>query len=264
MDSKIISDILKKDEIPTIEQILFTEKLTDNLSIMNLAYIYEKGHHPNGKNIEKAVELYEKSIKLKNTKAMHILARIYQSGIHPDGKNTKKAIKLYKKAIKLGNNNNINSMNNLAVIYYDLKNFKKAIELFEKATELGSEVAMYNLANTYYNGRHPDGKNTEKAFELYKKSFFLNKYESILKIPREDEEYEKMYNILIEKNKTDILSKIGKPLKKLTKVYGSLEDDCCICYNPLIGTCSGIVILECGHLFHTKCCKTYNCPVCRN
>lgn len=53
--------------------------------------------------------------------------------------------------------------------------------------------------------------------------------------------------------------------EKLKKVYGSLDDDCVICYEPLIGTQSGISILICGHLFHAKCCKmTSKCPLCRN
>ncbi len=61
--------------------------------LYNLALMYEQGVHPDGKNITKAIELYEKAAELGDIDAMEKLSKYYDSEIY---KNHKKYNQLYK------------------------------------------------------------------------------------------------------------------------------------------------------------------------
>jgi len=176
MESKLIFDALRKKEEITNEQIKYTEKLVDSLSYNNLGYMYFNGIHPSGKNINKAVEMYEKGAELGNIYAVFNLAYMYRNGDHPDGQNINKAVKYYEKLYELddidGLCNLADGANFLGELYRTGKhpngqNFKKAVEFFEKSLEMIHYDSGHELAYMYHIGEHPDGKNINKAIELY-------------------------------------------------------------------------------------------------
>jgi tetratricopeptide (TPR) repeat protein len=222
------------------DQIYFTLKLTDNLSYLNLAYLYEKGIFTEGINYKKAVALYEQAAVLGNSDACNNLGCLYESGLHPDGRNYKKAIELYEKAIELGNSD---SYNNLACIYYygyhpDGRNYEKAEELYKKSSEMGNIIACKNLISMYKN----------------------NKYSG-------DQAFTKIADL---EEKIEELKEIQQPSPKMMKIYGSLEDECSICYKSLQKTKYQIIITVCGHMYHDECLKEYTkisskkCSICNN
>ena len=76
MNSEEIFDCLENNIPLSIDQLKYTELMEDTLSMYNLAFMYDAGTHPDGKNIEKAVELYEKAVELGYDSAMNNLACI--------------------------------------------------------------------------------------------------------------------------------------------------------------------------------------------
>ena len=71
----------------------------------SLGLIYKKGEEGFEKNIEKAIDLFNKAIEVGNSSAMNSLALIYQYGDDGVKKDLEKARILFQKAIDLGNNN---------------------------------------------------------------------------------------------------------------------------------------------------------------
>ena len=146
-------------------------------SLFLIARSYNNGYGIE-RNIQKAVEYYEKASFLDDSNSMYNLAIIYKSGdtnfeIQRD---IKKAADLYERAIELGD---IDSLNNLANIYkigYPnfrvQKNIKRAIELYLKAIEMGDSEALNNLANLYRFGDSEQGiePDINKAIELYEQA----------------------------------------------------------------------------------------------
>jgi hypothetical protein len=125
------------------------------------------------------------------------------------------------------------SYNNLGYMYYTgthlhVKNIQKATELFENGTELGVIECLINLGNLYY-------------LCVYNNHYMYKKL------------YTKIKNDPIYK---DELKRIRKP--KLSKIYGSFDDDCTICKESLKNTFDGIIILNCGHMFHIKCLNNWS------
>ncbi len=159
------------------------------------------------------------------------------------------------------------SYSNLGYCYYFFeKNNEKAMEWFQKSAELGHSIAMYNLGVLYH-----DKKDYENAIYWYEKSAELgdnnaigdlSEMYSINKIS--DEIYETIYNKFKSKYILPDGVREPEPKKKLKNVYNSLDDDCPICYDKLIGTNSMIVVLICGHIYHKNCIKNQlKCPYCK-
>eukprot|EP01091_Cochliopodium_minus_P010182 TRINITY_DN2651_c3_g1_i1.p1 TRINITY_DN2651_c3_g1~~TRINITY_DN2651_c3_g1_i1.p1 ORF type:complete len:451 (-),score=136.58 TRINITY_DN2651_c3_g1_i1:27-1379(-) len=142
----------------------------NTVSMIHLGEFYEKAFGGFKEDLNKAMEYYQKASDEGNAEGLFCLSIIYKDGKGSIKKNIPKAIELYEKASERGN---INAMFNLAIAYKDGKGVKKnvprAIELYEKACESGNKNAMYNLAIIYKKGSSVK-KNINKAIELYKKS----------------------------------------------------------------------------------------------
>lgn len=138
-----------------------------------LGYICQNGLEPHKPNYHMAVSMFEKAISLGYGEAYNNLAIMYQDGTHPDGKNFDKAEELFKKAIdlKIGV-----AACNLGRMYSNLERYKDSLEMYTKSIEMECMYALIFLAHLYYNGFHPDGKNIDKAEELYKKAIELELY----------------------------------------------------------------------------------------
>lgn len=219
MDPEVIFECLNQKKELTPEQLKFTQTSTDGLSYSNLGYLYLKGIHVD-KDIKKAVELFEKGVKLGNRHAMCNLGTIYLSNfepieftnlhIHSAKINIDKAFILFEKASEL---NEYIAMVNLGCMYnsdYKNNNTKKGAELFSQAAKAGNKVGVHNLGYMYADGTHPDGKNIKKAIELFKQAFNLGDYKSIIDLYAlgYNDDDDEMYNIVKEKGLNDILDNI--------------------------------------------------------
>ena len=92
-----------KNTLKAIEYYQKSVKLDNPLSMFNLAIIYENGEDIVEKDILKSIELYQKAADLSDTDAINSLGRIYQNG--EEGiveKDILKSIELYQKAADLG------------------------------------------------------------------------------------------------------------------------------------------------------------------
>lgn len=221
-------------------------------SITNLALMYYEGTHPDGKNLEKAEKLYKKAINLGSHSAAYKLSHLYYFlkrykdclemvtkaiemgstysimflgdmyflGTHPGGININKAEELFKKAIDLGLEIKYpNVLYNLGAIYYDKGLYKEAEELYTKAVDLGCDRAMNSLADMYYNGDLPEGKDIIKAIELYSMAVKLDNESAINSLAdiyynfnyfRNEERAEKLYNRGIELGNSTSMYKLAK------------------------------------------------------
>lgn len=121
------------------------------------------------KNYEKAFEWLKKSAEAKSIHAMFLLSEYYYKGIRVPKDDTK-AFEWEKKAAEAGH---VPSMSNLAVSYIKgegvIKDTKKAFQWFKKAAEAGDVQSMYNLAFCYSKGEGVS-KNASKAFQWYKEA----------------------------------------------------------------------------------------------
>lgn len=126
-----------------------------------------------GKNsASEAITWYAMSAGCNFPKAMNILAQYNKMGIHIE-KNLQQAINLYDKSASLGN---INAMIHMARYYlvgaepWISKDETKAIQMYRRlVNENNNPYAMFHLAYCYENGIALD-KDIDKAQELYQKS----------------------------------------------------------------------------------------------
>ena len=121
------------------------QQITSRQTVQVLFLLGRMYHHGQGieKNIEKAIEFYEKSNFHGNCVAINNLALIYHKGEQVE-KNVPKAVELYEKAVGLGNSV---SMYNLALIYRNgaegvEKDSQKCVELLEQASQKGHQKAI--------------------------------------------------------------------------------------------------------------------------
>lgn len=118
----------------------------------NLGFMYRYGiKGVVEKNIEKAMEFYEKSSKMGSVKGTSTLSDIYRHGREGVKKDVVKTIKAYERGVELGD---LNSMRSLAYIYkYGEMGIKpdtqKAIKYFQKAADIGHRDSMVRLTSLY-------------------------------------------------------------------------------------------------------------------
>ena len=219
-------------------------KEKENKETKYILFLLGRCHHKGEGTIKdpiKALEIYQKAIKMGNTNAMYNSAIIYEKR---DGvqKNLNKAIELYEMAASFGH---YRAMNNLAIIYKTgdesfgvKKNFSRAIQLYEQAIQLGSFYfylfyfifiyfyyfylflfilfilfilkgyvnSLYNLAIIYKSGDEKEGikKDVKKAIELYEKAC-------------EKGDSNSMYNLAIIYKKGE--EGVEKDLKRAMELY---------------------------------------------
>ncbi|GES98810.1 kinase-like domain-containing protein [Rhizophagus clarus] len=145
---------------------LTNNQLNSNF-IYLLGYLYYHGIMT-CTNMQKTFELYEKAANLGNNMAQYDLALMYKEG-KVVNKNFDKAFELFKKSAE----KNLSGINMLGYCYEngigtDI-NEQEAFELYEEAANLGNNIAQFNLALMYKEGKYVT-KNVDKAFELFKKS----------------------------------------------------------------------------------------------
>ena len=112
-----------------------------------IGVILEQGLLNSKKNIENAIENFEKSVKIDNNPVgLNGLGNAYYNGSAKE-KNLEMAVEYYKMAIRGGN---IDALNNLGICYEYGKgverNNDKALELYERAKEKGHGEGMANYA----------------------------------------------------------------------------------------------------------------------
>ena len=190
---------VKRDMNKAVDYYEKSIKLGNTSSMYNLALIYETGKEGVEKNIKKSVELYMMASNLNDSGAMYNLALIYETGNDEIEKDTKKTFELYSLSAKL---KHPSSINNLALIYEHgkhgiEKNFEKALELYQEGVLMNHPSSIYNLALIYQYGRNLP-KDIKKAVELYQKAVKFNHPNS-------------MFNLaLIYENGTDEITKNNK------------------------------------------------------
>ncbi|CAE7643912.1 esiB [Symbiodinium sp. CCMP2592] len=147
---------------------------------VNLGVMYSKGLGVR-QDYGKAVELFQSSADLGNSKAMFNLGLMYFHGAGVQKRITK-AVELYEEAAGLGN---CEAMFNLGYMYYRgigvQKNHSKTVELLQKAAELEYADAMFHLGKMYHFG---DGveQNNSKAAQLYSKAADLGNADAFVNL----------------------------------------------------------------------------------
>lgn len=120
-----------------------------------LAYCYQNGHAVK-KDLQKAIEYYEKAADLGSSVAARNLGDLYyfETPIKDyEIDNIKKALKFYERAFCLGD---IRVAKKIGFIYLNdetLQNIPKAIEWYEKGLSLGDYSLNFDLAYVYLNDR---------------------------------------------------------------------------------------------------------------
>ncbi|GBC08699.1 hypothetical protein RclHR1_08310007 [Rhizophagus clarus] len=152
-------------------------KLDNNAAHFDLATIYMDGFNI-GNNYYEAFALSNKLAKKGYSSGINLLGYCYDLGIGTKI-NEQKAFESYQKAANLGNSG---GLNNLGTCYENGTgtelNEQKAFELYQKAADLESSYAINNLASCYKNGVGTD-VNEQKAFELYQKAADLENVSGI-------------------------------------------------------------------------------------
>jgi len=130
-------------------------------------YIEEGLKYSNNNDFNKAIEQFNKVIKLnnKNDKVYFYLGNSYDNlGKHEE------AIKSYKKAIDI-NPNYDDAYYNMGNTYNNLKQYKEAIESYKKSIEINpNNDSAYNNMGSAYNNL----KQYKEAIESYKKAIDIN------------------------------------------------------------------------------------------
>lgn len=122
---------------------------------VSVAYCYQNGHAVK-KDLQKAIEYYEKAANLGSALAARSLGNLYYFEMpikEPEIDNIKKALKFYERAFYLGD---IQLAKKIGFIYLnneELKDVPKAIEWYEKGLSLGDSSLNFDLAYVYLNDR---------------------------------------------------------------------------------------------------------------
>ncbi len=146
-------------------------------ALHHLARIYEQGMYGIKQNLRKAVELYNKVIRMKEVVdkrefayALTALARLYERGGKGVKRNFDRSIRLYHEAGELGH---APALTALAYLYkYGKgveKNMDESIRLYRQASEKGYAPALHTLAYFYARGIHLE-ENLNEAINLYRQA----------------------------------------------------------------------------------------------
>ena len=158
--------------------ILFLKQCLVPDALHKLAILYQRGIEGEvKKDVKKAMELFERGVKINHCKSIYSLAHYYENDREENEikMDIKKSIFYYELAIK--NFEDPFSMNNLALIYFEgfpdfgvKKDIKKAVELWSRASLLNHPSSTFNLALIYEDGKVVP-RDLEKSASLYFKVF---------------------------------------------------------------------------------------------
>ncbi len=135
----------------------------------NLGYAYANGEGVE-KDMKKGYELFKKSANQGNMSGQNSLGYAYAHGEGVE-KDIKEAIKWYKRAADRGY---ASAQNNLACVYENgdsgiKPGIKEAIKWYERSAVQGNSAALNNLGYAYAHGEGVE-KDMKKAIKLYKKA----------------------------------------------------------------------------------------------
>ncbi|KAH3744863.1 calmodulin-dependent protein kinase [Pelomyxa schiedti] len=137
-------------------------------AMCNLGLCYFNGDGVD-KDFHKAVALWQNAADTGNSATMCILGMCYEHGQGVDS-DIHKAVALWQKAADAGD---AQATSNLGSFYYDGKgvdkDMRKAVTLFQRAADCGDPQAMCNLGWCYNNGDGV-GKDFHKAVQLYQRA----------------------------------------------------------------------------------------------
>jgi len=147
-----------------------------------LGVMYEDGKYVK-KDLQQAVNWYEKAAEQNNAWGLYNLGEFYYSGKYFNQDYTM-ARELYEKAAK---QNHSEAQNKLGIMYnngYGIdRDDVEALKWFKKAADNGFHWGISNLASMYYNGEGTE-KNYQKAYELYKKASEQHNEVAIVKLAK--------------------------------------------------------------------------------
>jgi TPR repeat protein len=206
------------DEMRILEEIIANAKDGDDTAMCELAIRYGDGCDGLKQNIDKSIELLNKSIANGSARAMSILGAYYYEGKGVE-KDIVKSNTLTQKAADLGDPQGIY---NLGLSYYwgegFKKDVKKGLELIKKSADLGFVEAVSKMASMYFYGDDFE-KDINKAIELWKQAADLGDTNSMVNLAicyRDGDVLEKDFSRTIELFKqaadlgsTDALCELG-------------------------------------------------------
>ena len=123
-------------------------KAGDPKAIYFLGNKYEYGRYGLGKDVTRAVELYERAAELGVKEAHHNLGNLYYSGTEVE-KDMAKTIRHYETAAMCGH---VDARFNLGHLEYDAGNYDLALQHWMISATLGNEGSLNNVENFSRNG----------------------------------------------------------------------------------------------------------------
>ena len=166
-------------------------EVTSN-AICALATIYFNGKHVE-KDIDKAMDFYNKAAELDDKSALHALGEIYRDGDEVE-KDTDKAIKFFEQSNSYSEiadmyrfGDGVESDSKKAIEYYEKdnnfsdiadmymegdaveKNVEEAVKWYKKAADAKDTEAMMNIGNMYLEGKKIE-QDIKEAINWYQKA----------------------------------------------------------------------------------------------
>lgn len=135
---------------------------------LTLGYMYLYGENGVARDEQKAFRYYSMAASQGDKIAVNNLGSLYYSGIGTE-KNVNKAVEMFDKAARLGNGE---AAINLAFIYLTANagaSDKRIVELLQQAAETGNITAQFMMGYAYYRG-YVVPKNFRQAFELIRQA----------------------------------------------------------------------------------------------
>ena len=137
-----------------------------------LGDIYQIGEVGIKKDINKAIQYYEKALSLGSANSGSALGGIYRIGVAGIKKDINKAIQYYEKALSLGSAKSGSTLGNIYKIGEAgiKKDNKKMLNYYSKAAELGDAFANAELSSYYLSGKYGLEQDDSKSVSLLKRS----------------------------------------------------------------------------------------------
>ena len=141
------------------------------MSNHSVGFLYRSGYEVK-KDINKAIQYYEKALSLGYANSGSALGGIYQIGEAGIKKDINKAIQYYEKALSLGSAKSGSALGNIYKIGEAgiKKDNKKMLNYYSKAAELGDAWANAEISSYYLSGKYGLEQDDSKSVSLLKRS----------------------------------------------------------------------------------------------